>query len=62
MATSDVRVASEDCKRCANIEGAPIPGVHRVTLKNEDKIYRCPACGAMWGVAKDGERIDGGIS
>lgn len=59
MEINDVRAASEDCKHCTNIEGKSMLGVHRVTLKNGDKIYRCPVCGAMWGVDQEGKRLDG---
>lgn len=58
MATSDAKAAAEDCKHCTNIEGEPVKGRKHVELPNEDTIYRCPVCGAMWGVDKNGERLE----
>ncbi len=59
MKTDGVRIVIDDCKTCTETEGAPMKGKKHVTLKNGDIIYRCPRCGAMWGVDKNGERLDG---
>lgn len=54
-----VNFAGDDCKHCTNVEGEPVKGRKHVELKNGDTIYRCLNCKAMWGVDKNGERLDG---
>lgn len=59
MKTDGVRLVTEDCKHCTNIEGESVKGQKRATLPSGDIIYQCSKCGAMWGVDKDGKRLDG---
>lgn len=53
-------IAADECKNCDD-EGELLKGISHTTLKNGDTIWRCPRCGAMWGMNKDGERLDGRI-
>lgn len=56
-------VAANECKRCIdNDDGMPMKGRKHSRLPNDIQMYRCPRCGVMWGVDKNGERLDGRIS
>ncbi len=55
---TDVEAAGDQCKYCTNEDGTHLLGKKHVELQNGDQIYLCRRCNRLWGVDKNGERIE----